>query len=215
MSTSEASKLALPTPEELLPGKNANQVAELRNHILVSRYITEAALNNPSTTGISVVDIKQISMMILRGTDAETLYASNWGKRIQIGEYRLAPISVKSNSMRIFPYPQEISACMHRYIEWRDRNHTDKIFHPIILATHLSTYFLNIHPFLDGNSRLGRVLMADYLIRQGYLPVVFVDLAREDCLKMISDAQDGKPDDLGTAVTQTQLEMKWEISMRQ
>ncbi len=215
MSTSEVSKLTLPTSEELLPGKNAKQVAELRNHIFVSRYITEAALNNPGTTGMSVADIKQLSMMILRGTDAENLYAFNWGKRIQIGDYRSTPISIKSNPMHIFPYPQEISACMHRYIEWRDRNHTDKILHPIILATHLSSYFVHIHPFLDGNGRLGRVLMADYLIRQGYLPVVFVDLAREDYLKMISDAQDGKPDDICTEVAQTQLEMMWEISMRQ
>lgn len=215
MSTSEVSKLALPTPEKLLPGKNANQVAELRNHIFVSRYMTEAALKNPGTTSISIADINQLSMMILRGTDAETLYAFNWGERKHIGEYRSTPIAVKSNPMRIFPYPQEISACMHRYIEWRDRNHTDKILHPIILATHLSTYFLQIHPFLDGNGRLGRVLLADYLIRQGYLPVVFVNLAREDYLKMISDAQDGKPDDLCTIVTQTQLEMMWEMTLRQ
>jgi Fic family protein len=134
---------------------------------------------------------------------------------MQIGDYRSAPISVKSNPMRIFPYPQEILAYMNGYIEWRERNHTDKILHPIILATHLSTYFVHIHPFLDGNGRLYRVLMANYLIRQGYLPVVFVDLAREDYLKMISDAQDGKPKDLCTAVTQTQLEMMWEVSMRQ
>lgn len=215
MSTSEVLKLALPTPEKLLPGKNANQVAELRNHILVSRYITEAALNNPGTTSITVADIKQLSMMILRGTDAETLYALNWGKRKHTGEYRSTPISVKSNPMSIFPYPLETSACMHRYIWWCDRNHTDKILHPIMLATHLSAYFLHIHPFLDGNGRLGRVLMADYLIRQGYLPVVFVNLAREDYLKMIADAQDGKPGDLCTIVTQTQLEMMWEMTMRQ
>jgi Fic family protein len=214
MSISEVSKLALPTSEELLLGKSVSEVAELRNHILVSRYITEAALKNLGTAGMSVADIKQLSMMILRGTDAETLCALSWGKRIQIGECRSAPISVKSNLMRIFPYPQEISACMHRYVEWRDRQHTDRILHPIILATHLSTYFVHIHPFLDGNGRLGRVLMADYLIRQGYLPVVFVDLPREDYLKMISDAQDGKPDDLCATVAQTQLEMLGEISMR-
>jgi len=194
MSTSEVSKLALPTPEELLPGKDASQVAEIRNHILVSRHITEAALNNPGTAGMSEADIKQLSMMMLRGTDAETLYAFNWGNRIQLGDYRSTPISVRSNPMRIFPYHLEVPACMHRYIEWRDRNHADKILHPIILATHLSTYFVQIHPFLDGNGRLCRVLMADYLIRQGYLPVVFVDLVREDYIKMISDAEDGKPE---------------------
>jgi Fic family protein len=214
MSTSEVSKLALPTPEELLPGKDPSQVAEIRNHILVGRHITEAALNNPGTAGMSEADIKQLSMMMLRGTDAETLYAFNWGKRIQLGDYRTTPIGVRFNPMRIFPYPQEVPACMHRYIEWRDRNHTGKILHPIILATHLSTYFVQIHAFLDGNGRLCRTLLADYLIRQGYLPVVFVDLDREDYIKMISDAEDGKPDDLCSAVAQTQLEMLWEMCLR-
>ncbi|KAH8663472.1 hypothetical protein BGZ60DRAFT_565533 [Tricladium varicosporioides] len=105
ISTSEISKLALPTPEELLPGKNSKQVSELRNHIFVSRYITEVALNNGGTAGMSVADIKQLSAMILRGTDAEVLYAFNWGKKMQIGEYRSVPISVRSNPMHIFLYP--------------------------------------------------------------------------------------------------------------
>ena len=56
--------------------------------------------------------------------------------------------------------------------------------------------------------------MADYLIRQGYLLVVFVGLAREDYIKMISDAQDGKPYDLCAKVAQTQLEMMWERRLR-
>lgn len=215
MSPSEVSNLALPTPEELLPGKNASQVAEIRNHLLVSRYITEAALKNPGTPGKSEADIKQLSRLMLRGTDSETLYAFNWGKRIQLGDYRSTSIAVRSNPLRIFPYPQEVPACMHRYIEWRDRNHADKILHPMILATHLSTYFVQIHPFPDGNGRICRVLMADYLIRQGYLPVVFVDLVRDDYIQMISEAQDGKPEDLCTAVTRTEFEMLWEISLRQ
>jgi Fic family protein len=154
-------------------------------------------------------------MMMLRGTDAERLYKLSWGKPIQIGEYRTTPIGVRNNPMAIFPYPKEISACMDRYIEWRDRNHTDKILHPVIFATHLSNYFLQIHPFLDGNGRVGRTLLADYLIRQGYLPIVFVDLAREDYLEMVACAGDGKPDELCAAVTLTQWEMMREIGVRE
>ena len=214
MSTSDVSKLALPAPETLLPGKNANDVAELRNHILVSRYMTETALKNPRPTDLSVADIEQLSKMILRGTNAGDLYAKTWGEHRKIGEYRALPIGVRSNPLRIFPYAQEVAACMHRYIEWRDRAQADKILHPVILATHLSTYFIHIHPFLDGNGRLGRVLLADSLIRQGYLPVVFIDLDRGDYIGMISDAQDGKPGDLCATVAQTQLEMLWTISLR-
>ena len=45
--------------------------------------------------------------------------------------------------------------------------------------------------------------------------MVFVDLDREDYIKMISDAEDGKSDDLCSAVAQTQLEMLWEMCLRQ
>lgn len=93
--------------------------------------------------------------------------------------------------------------------------HTDKTLHPVILATHLCTYFIHIHPFNDGNGRLCRVLMADYLIRQGYLPVVFTDLVRNEYIQMISDAQDGKPGDLCSAVAQTQLDIMEVISSRE
>ena len=54
---------------------------------------------------------------------------------------------------------------MQRYIEWRDRHHTDKILRLIIFASHLPTYSIHLHPFQDKNGRLGRVLMADYMIR--------------------------------------------------
>ncbi|KAH8820162.1 hypothetical protein F5884DRAFT_744523 [Xylogone sp. PMI_703] len=77
MSVSDVSTLALPAPEELLPHKDANQVAELRNHVFVSRYITESALNNPGTSGLSVADIKQLSVAMLRGTDAENSHLLN------------------------------------------------------------------------------------------------------------------------------------------
>src|SRR2546421_9745624 len=82
----------------------------------------------------------------------------------------------------------------------------------LVLATQLFVYFVHIHPFLDGNGRVGRVLMADYLIRQGDLPVVFRELEREHYIKMVSDAQDGEPDDLCEAVALTPTEMLVTIS---
>lgn len=48
--------------------------------------------------------------------------------------------------------------------------------------------------------------MQDYMIRQGYLPLVTQNLEREDYICMIKDAQDGKPDDLVDRVITTWLE---------
>jgi len=45
--------------------------------------------------------------------------------------------------------------------------------------------------------------MADYMIRQKYIPVVFLDLDRKEHTKSISDAQDGNPEDLCASVVDT------------
>ncbi len=44
----------------------------------------------------------------------------------------------------------------------------DKENHPLIVAGIFHHSFVNIHPFVDGNGRLGRVLTAYYLLLNGY-----------------------------------------------
>ncbi|KAI0835109.1 hypothetical protein F5Y06DRAFT_277395 [Hypoxylon sp. FL0890] len=50
------------------------------------------------------------------------------------------------------------------------------------------------------------MIMQDYLVRQGYLPVVIQDLEREDYLRMISNACDGNPEEFVTTVLVTELD---------
>ena len=206
--------LTLPSSNTLLPSRDAAQVAELRNHIIVSRYLTEIGIANPGTAGTSLPDIKLLSRVMLAGTGAEDLYAFGWGKRVALGEFRSIPITVKSNPLRIFPYPAEVPACIERFMVWRDLCHASSQLHPLMLATHLFVYFCHIHPFVDGNGRVGRALMADYMIRQGYMPVIYIDMDRKDYLRMVSNAQDGKPEELCESVVLTQAEMLFTISSR-
>lgn len=70
----------------------------------------------------------------------------------------------------------------------------------------MTSYFVHIHPFPDGNGRVSRILMQDYMARHGYLPAVWNNLTREDYIQMISDAQDGKPGSFVSAVLRSQLQ---------
>lgn len=195
ISTQALSDLDLP-PAADLSFQDPSQVAELRNHIIVSRHISDSALTNPGTPGISLDEIKLLTRILLRGTDSEQAAKYSWGPRVPLGEFRALPITVRSNPLRVFPYHQEVPACMKRFFEWRDETHAMGQLHPLIFATKLCVYFASVHPFADGNGRVSRVMMADYLIRQGFLPIVFQDLERLDYLSMISEAQEGEPEGL-------------------
>lgn len=63
----------LPASENLLPGKNASQVAEVMNHIFASRYLVDVGLSNPGTAGISAEEIQHLARITLVGTDPEKL----------------------------------------------------------------------------------------------------------------------------------------------
>ena len=95
---------------------------------------------------------------------------------------------------------------MSRFIQWRDRVHLGKSLHPLIFACQMLAYFLHIHPFPDGNGRVSRMIMHDYMVRQDYLPVVMPRLQRHEYPEMIKDVQDGNPDELVGRVLTTQLE---------
>ncbi|NIE56990.1 MULTISPECIES: Fic family protein [unclassified Burkholderia] len=49
--------------------------------------------------------------------------------------------------------------------------------HPVARAAELHTRFMNIHPFVDGNGRTGRLLLNFELMKSGYPPAV---LRKED-----------------------------------
>lgn len=182
------------------------EVMELTNHVIASSCIAETAACHPESAGLEEEEIRRLSALTNRKTAAEVLYSKNWGRRIALGDYRTLPISVKSNALRIFPYPTEVPAIMERFIQWRNRAHEEKQLHPLILACQAVVYFLWIHPFPDGNGRVGRMFMHDYMVRQGYMPVVMQELHREDYLRMINDAQDGKPQEFVVRVLLNQLE---------
>lgn len=69
----------------------------------------------------------------------------------------------------------------------------------------MTAYFVHIHSFPDVNGRVSRITMHDYMVRQGYLPVVIRDLDRKDYLRMISNACNGKPREFITTVLETEL----------
>ncbi|KAG7070129.1 fic/DOC family protein [Colletotrichum scovillei] len=199
---------------------------ELQNHIIASQWIAENAAAKAGTAGLCEAEVRDLAVVSVVNTDSESAYDTwrtdskkaggnlVWGSRVPLGEYRNLPISVRSNRLKIFPYPQEVPACMERFFQWRDLQHREKALHPLILACQMTAYFVLVHPFPDGNGRTSRMVKQDYLARQGYVPVVIRNLQREDYLRMIDGASQGKPEEFVTAVLEAQLAVLHQASAR-
>ncbi|KAK1691577.1 hypothetical protein BDP55DRAFT_627220 [Colletotrichum godetiae] len=208
-SSSELAKLVSTTAA----GADATESAtnEPRNHIIASQWIAQNAAAKAGTAGLCEAEVRDLAVVSVVNTDSEAAYDTwrtgsttaggnlAWGSRVPLGEYRNLPISVRSNRLRIFPYPQE---------------HREKTLHPLILACQMTSYFVLVHPFPDGNGRTSRMVKQDYLARQGYVPVVSRDLKREDYLRMIDGAGEGKPEEFVTAVLEAQVVVLHQASTR-
>ncbi|KAK1633677.1 fido domain-containing protein [Colletotrichum phormii] len=223
-SSSELAKLVSTTAA----GVNVTESAtnELQNHIIASQWIAENAAAKAGTAGLCEAEVRDLAVVSVVNTDSEAAYDTwrtgsttaggnlVWGSRVPLGEYRNLPISVRSNRLRIFPYPQEVPACMQRFFQWRDLQHRERALQPLILACQMTSYFVLVHPFPDGNGRTSRMVKQDYLARQGYVPVVIRDLKREDYLRMVDGAGEGKPEEFVIAVLEAQLAVLHQASTR-
>ncbi len=63
---------------------------------------------------------------------------------------------------------------MLELVEWTKYELEDKKFHPLLVVGNLIVEFLQIHPFMDGNGRLSRILTNLSLLRAGYQYMPYV-----------------------------------------
>ena len=62
---------------------------------------------------------------------------------------------------------------MKRYIQFRDKYINNNDLHLLIIASRIFSIFLHIHPFINDNEHVSRLIMAYHLIRSGYPPIIF------------------------------------------
>lgn len=63
---------------------------------------------------------------------------------------------------------------MLELVEWTKHALEDKKFHPLLVVSNFIVEFLQIHPFMDGNGRLSRILTNLALLRAGYQYMPYV-----------------------------------------
>jgi|GEM_PF-646044 fido (protein-threonine AMPylation protein) len=85
--------------------------------------------------------------------------------------------------------PKEVVKELGKLLKWFKEN--KRTMYPPQLALEFHYRFEAIHPFEDGNGRVGRILFNAYLIEMGYMPTLFFCGNHRSYSRAISKARDG------------------------
>jgi Fic family protein len=148
---------ALLDEDEVFPERR-NDWKEVNNYIMALNYAVSELENLP------------ISSRLLKQTHA-ILLDSVRGEHKQPGEYRMSQnwIGGSSPADAVFVPPH------HKYVnelmgDLENFIHNDEISLPALIKIAIAHYqFETIHPFLDGNGRIGRLLFTLFLVDQKVL----------------------------------------------
>lgn len=83
---------------------------------------------------------------------------------------------------------------MRLFVEHIQRETENPTIHVIPFALKSYVTFLSIHPFHDGNGRIGRLLLLVMLWRHGFIPPHFFKFDREYYIDAISRCRWGDPE---------------------
>ncbi len=128
------------------------------------------------TETLSENDIKEIHRLFYHRI------ASN-----EAGSYRAKKV-ILTGSKYPLPNPDELPTLMSSFTNnLRSKWNT---LHAIEKAAQIHKHFVFIHPFVDGNGRVARLLMNLSLLREQYLPVIIPPLRRAEYISALEEAHE-------------------------
>ena len=150
-----------PPGKELREIYGATNMREAYNYMKKMKDITEET-------------IKKLHILVMKNILTE-----------ELGAYRSVPVRIIGSSVQP-PFPIDLQNKMEKLIKWYNEN---KDMHPFELACLLHTKFEKIHPFKDGNGRVGRLIMNFVLLKQKY-PLLDIKVDKKlDYYKTLEAAQ--------------------------
>ncbi|MEK6875274.1 MAG: Fic family protein [Nanoarchaeota archaeon] len=138
--------------ENITPRKSLREINEIVNHKEAFDYILKT---RQEITKDLILELHEIVVKNILKPELNN----------QIGKYRTLQVYIRGTEW-LPPKPEEVSKEMASLLSWYTKN-KNKI-HPLVLSAYFHSAFETIHPFVDGNGRVGRLLMNFILHKKGY-----------------------------------------------
>jgi len=135
-----------------ISGKSMREHLEAINHQEAVEYIKDLVQRKVKLTERELLNLHSL---ILRGIIPE--YA---------GKYRDVQVMI-SGSKHMPTSPLKVKEEMEGLFVWYHKN--QRLLHPVILAAEFHQRLVTIHPFVDGNGRVSRLLMNLILLQHGFV----------------------------------------------
>ncbi|MGF1515129.1 MAG: Fic family protein [Elainellaceae cyanobacterium] len=112
--------------------------------------------NRALERALNLLEQRPLSLNLIRDIH-KTLLSDVRGSQRDPGNFRRSQVYIGSDRRFIPPPPNEVMPCLYDLEKFI---HADKKLEPLILCFVVHYQFETIHPFLDGNGRVGRLLLS-------------------------------------------------------
>jgi Fic family protein len=133
-----------------IEGKPLRDVYEAVGHARAYDYLFQLATNKT----LEEQDVLELHRLFYQQIDPE-----------HAGKFRQVAVFISGSKYPVTP-PQKVASEMKKFVNWFNKQETK--LHPVEFAALTHKKFVFIHPFIDGNGRLSRLLMNLALLRNEY-----------------------------------------------
>lgn len=166
-----------------LTGKPLKDQAEAKNLSDALDFLEDLA-SQPDRP-ITEADVRQIHLLVLKGVNDENA-----------GRYRGQDVEISGSAFKPTPFAA-VPSEMERFSAWLQRASVPGFLFSsdmaILAACAAHTWFVMIHPFIDGNGRVARLMMNLMLMRYGF-PIAVI--TRDDRLRYYEALETAQTSDL-------------------
>lgn len=159
--------------EKQVPAKSLREVNEVLNH----KEAFDLILGTKEDVTKSF--ILKLHKILIKNTLKSEL-------EDQIGNYRRIQVYIRGVEW-LPPGPEKVKGEMRNLLLWYSRNKGK--LHPLILSAYFHSAFELIHPFVDGNGRVGRIIM-NFILHKNKFPMINIPNSKKDVYyKTLQEAQ--------------------------